>query len=72
MEKVNLTADICDEIGDSVIVLPSIFSDFGGRKIFEGEVCTLKVKNDNSLVRELLNEDGKGRILFVDLSLIHI
>ena len=66
MKIVNLTADICDEIGDSVIVLPNIFSDFGGRKIFEGEVCTLKVKNDNSLVRELLNEDGKGRILFVD------
>ncbi len=66
MEKVNLTADICDEFGESVLVLPDIFSNFGGRKIFEGEVFTLKVKNDNSLVRELLNQDGKGRVLFVD------
>lgn len=66
MEKVNLTADICDEFDESVLVLPDIFSNFGGRKIFEGEVFTLKVKNDNSLVREMLNQEGKGRILFVD------
>ena len=40
--------------------------NFGGRKIFEGEVFTLKVKNDNSLVRELLGQKGNGRVLFVD------
>ena len=66
METVNLTADICDEFGESVLILPDMFSSFGGRKIFEGEVFTLKVKNDNSLVRELLNQEGKGRVLFVD------
>ena len=66
MEREHLTADICDEFGDLITVLPNIFSDFGRRKIFEGEVFTLKVDNDNSLVRELLTEEGNGRVLFVD------
>lgn len=60
------TADLYDEHGDMLRVMAPIFQDFGGRKAFEGEVSTLKVHEDNALVRAALEEPGNGRVLVVD------
>ncbi|MFT4583203.1 MAG: regulator of ribonuclease activity A [Gammaproteobacteria bacterium] len=60
------TADLYDEHGEALRVLAPIFRDFGGIHSFEGPVSTLKVYEDNSLVRSALEEDGQGRVLVVD------
>jgi regulator of ribonuclease activity A len=62
----NKTTDICDQYSERLRIATPIFSDFGGRKMFEGTVVTVKVFEDNSLVREALAESGEGRVLVVD------
>jgi regulator of ribonuclease activity A len=60
------TADLYDEHGDALRVAAPIFRDFGGKTAFDGVVSTLKVHEDNSLVRTALEERGNGRVLVVD------
>jgi regulator of ribonuclease activity A len=60
------TADLYDEYGNSVEVLAPIFRDFGGVDSFSGEIETLKVYEDNSLVRSTLESAGRQRVLVVD------
>lgn len=60
------TADLCDEHGDRVRVLPLDFRDFGGKRGFFGIVSTVKTDNDNTMVRAALETKGEGRVLVVD------
>lgn len=39
---------------------------FGGVRRFAGQATTLRAFEDNSLVRELLKQPGRGRVLVVD------
>lgn len=48
------------------MVAEPIFADFGGLEAFHGRVATLKVFEDNALVRTLLEEAGDGRVLVID------
>jgi len=59
------TADLCDGHDDAVRVLSGGFGSFGGERMFRGQVTTLSVFEDNSLVRHALEEPGDGRILVV-------
>lgn len=61
-----LTADICDEHPEAVEVAEPILRHYGGRKRFHGETVTIKVHEDNVLVRRALETPGKGRVLIVD------
>jgi regulator of ribonuclease activity A len=58
--------DICDEHPDDLSVLDPLFRDFGGRKKFCGEIVTVKCFEDNSLVRDLVGSEGRGRVIVVD------
>lgn len=64
------TPDLCDqfeaELGKSVRVVAPMFQRYGARSSFSGEIVTLKLFEDNSLVRELFAEDGKGKVLVID------
>jgi regulator of ribonuclease activity A len=60
------TADLYDEYEERLRVLAPMFRDYGGRSAFCGPVTTLKVHEDNSLVRSALEETGAGRVLVVD------
>ncbi len=60
------TTDLCDEFSDRLHVAEPIFGDYGGEVMFSGAIATLKVFEDNSLVRTALEEPGKGRVLVVD------
>jgi regulator of ribonuclease activity A len=60
-----LTPDLCDANPD-VIVLEPMFSNFGGRDSFGGQIVTLKCFEDNSLVKEQVELDGTGKVLVVD------
>lgn len=60
------TADLCDEHIDKLQVAEPIFRDYGAECMFEGEIHTLKVFEDNTLVRAALEKDGTGKVLVVD------
>lgn len=65
------TTDICDANEDkldagSLAVLPPVFRAFGKRMKFSGQAATLKVFEDNVLVRSTLETPGDGRVLVVD------
>ncbi len=60
------TADIYDEFEQQIQVCEPIFNDYGGHLRFSGQIATIKCHEDNSLVRELLGQPGKGRVLVVD------
>ena len=64
------TPDLCDEfeadLGKSVRVVAPMFQRYGGRTGFAGRIVTLKLFEDNSLVREAFAGDGKGKVLVVD------
>ena len=61
-----LTPDLCDAYPELVQVLEPMFSNFGGRDSFGGQIVTLKCFEDNSLVKEQVELDGKGKVLVVD------
>ena len=60
------TADLYDEFTEEVNVADPIFQAYGGKKSFFGRAETLRVYEDNSLVRTLLSEPGLGKVLVVD------
>jgi len=60
------TTDLSDNHPEKVSVADSIFRDFGGNIRFHGVIETLKVFEDNSLVRKALEQDGTGKVLVVD------
>ena len=58
--------DICDDYIDEISVLEPLFSNFGGKRRFNGEVVTIKCFEDNSLIRDAVRSEGRGRVLVVD------
>jgi regulator of ribonuclease activity A len=60
------TTDLCDEFGEAVRVAEPLFRDFGGSGTFFGRIETVRVVEDNVLVRGALEEEGGGRVLVVD------
>ena len=60
------TPDICDEHLAEIQILEPLFTEFGGREKFSGEVVTIKCFEDNSLVKQQLANDGRGKVLVVD------
>jgi regulator of ribonuclease activity A len=76
------TTDLCDALFEQrpnatgaadfatralpLAVVDPIFRDYGGRRAFAGPIRTLKVFEDNVLVRDALSERGDGRVLVVD------
>ncbi|WP_075258159.1 ribonuclease E activity regulator RraA [Herbaspirillum camelliae] len=65
------TCDLCDAHEDkfaagTLHVLPPIFASFGRKQSFCGPARTLKVFEDNVLVRATLETPGQGHVLVVD------
>lgn len=61
-----VTADLCDAHGPEVRVLEPVFRDYGATVSFFGRARTLRVHEDNALVRATLETDGDGDVLVVD------
>jgi regulator of ribonuclease activity A len=59
------TADLSDAQPDLPVAQP-IFRDFGGRRTFDGPIATVRIADDNTSVRSLLEQPGAGRVLVVD------
>ena len=65
------TTDLCDanesKLADgSLRVLAAQFHRYGKHSAFSGPVKTLRVFEDNSLVRQAVESKGEGRVLVVD------
>lgn len=65
------TADLCDKHearvrAGEVRVLEPMLNAYGGRDAFHGRIATLKLFEDNSLVRKALESAGEGRVLVID------
>lgn len=61
------TADLLDDHEDKPLqVVQPGFHNFGARNKFGGEIVTIKIHEDNSLVREFVALEGKGKVLVVD------
>ncbi|MBS82701.1 MAG: ribonuclease activity regulator protein RraA [Gammaproteobacteria bacterium] len=58
-------ADLCDQNDDIEIVNP-IFKSYGLNTNFSGIIKTIKVNNDNSYVKKLLESNGKGYVMVID------
>lgn len=61
-----VTADLCDANPDKVRVAEPFFSHYGQLPSFTGPAKTLRVFEDNTLVRATLETPGEGRVLVVD------
>jgi regulator of ribonuclease activity A len=64
------TCDLCDTFRDRTDpgfrVLPGVFRSFGGLPAFHGPVRTVRCFEDNSVLRELVQASGEGRVIVVD------
>ena len=61
------TTALCDNNPEKVnIAEPIGFKDFGGTKLFNGKIETVKCFEDNSFVRKALEQNGEGKVLVVD------
>ena len=59
------TTDLSDAHPEAQVCDP-LFRAFGGSRSFSGPITTLKVFEDNSMVREIVQMPGEGRVLVVD------
>jgi len=64
------TPDLCDAFDGKpefdLRVVEPMFQSFGGRDVFHGPISTLKLFEDNGLVRKALETPGSGRVLVID------
>lgn len=60
------TADLIDQFERQVQVLDPVFVNYGGADSFYGKVVCVRVFEDNVLVRQTLETNGKGCVLVVD------
>ena len=60
------TADLCDRFAAELQIGEPLFRDYGGNVRFAGPIATLKCFEDNSRVRDLVAEAGRGRVLVID------
>jgi regulator of ribonuclease activity A len=59
-------ADLSDIHSDHLKVADNIFTAYGKHSKFHGEIVTIKVFEDNVLVKAELEKDGTGKVLVVD------
>lgn len=62
------TADLCDQFSETshIQIADPLFKVFGSAGGFSGKIATLKVFEDNVIMRSVLEEPGAGRVLVVD------
>jgi regulator of ribonuclease activity A len=60
------TADLCDQFSDRLQVCEPMFRSFGNRKRFFGRIATVKVWEDNVLVKQAIETEPAGTVIVVD------
>lgn len=62
----DLLPDLFDQHEQQLQLAEPIFNDYGGKRIFSGEIVTVACFNDNSKVKALVATDGAGKVMVVD------
>ena len=65
-KQVIKTADLCDSFPETVQVCEPMFTSYGSVTGFDGPISTVRVYEDNVLVREALEDLAPGSVLVVD------
>lgn len=60
------TADLMDAFQEELQSCEIQFRNYGGRRQFNGPCRTVLCRNDNVLVRQVLEKNGDGHVLVVD------
>ncbi|SMY37139.1 ribonuclease E activity regulator RraA [Photobacterium andalusiense] len=60
------TSELCDIYLDQVDVVEPMFSSYGGRNSFSGQITTVKCFEYNGVIHDVLAQAGAGRILLID------
>ena len=61
-----LTADLIDQHGETLQSCDTQFAQYGARRRFHGTIRTLRTREDNLLVKQLLGTPGHGQVLVVE------
>lgn len=62
----DLTDKFCNENCEEVQAAGMSFKSYGGKPRFYGKIVTLKLFEDNQLVRDQVSSDGTGKVLVID------
>ncbi|MDR6226769.1 ribonuclease E activity regulator RraA [Desmospora profundinema] len=60
------TTDLCDQYSEELDICEPIFTSFGRKRSFSGPIATVRVWEDNVLVRQALETVPAGTVLVVD------
>lgn len=60
------TADLCDEHSENIYIAQPGMLSYGRKARFAGRIVTIKLFEDNSLLRDMLDNGGEGQIIVVD------
>lgn len=60
------TADLCDEYGKELEICQLELKSYGKKKYFSGKISTVRVFEDNVLVKKALETIPEGHVLIVD------
>ncbi|MGI6127480.1 MAG: ribonuclease E activity regulator RraA [Planifilum sp.] len=60
------TTDLCDQFSSQAAACEDLFTSFGGKKRFSGPIATVRVFEDNVLVRKMIETIPAGTVLVVD------
>lgn len=60
------TTDLCDDFSSELAICKQEFRYYGRKRAFSGLVSTVKVLEDNVLVKDALETIPKGHVLVVD------
>lgn len=63
---IDLLPDLFDDYCDELSLFVTQYHQYGGKRIFWGEINTVKCFEDNSKVKDILGTDGQGKVLVVD------
>jgi regulator of ribonuclease activity A len=69
MSNSNFTVpDICDAHGDEIAIGDIFLTSYGGIEKFFGEIRAVDCPHSNSVVKELVQENGEGKVLVINHS----
>lgn len=60
------TADLCDDFSDQLSIVAPMFKAYGGHIKFSGTIHTVKIFEDNVLVRDALEQPVDDGVLVID------
>ena len=66
MTKCFSTPDLSDNYPNNIQIGKTLFNSYGAVSSFSREVETISCADDNSLVKEILNNNGEGKVLVID------